>query len=857
MGIGRKRAKGTTKSFEEQFGTDYFSESFDRPAASYLLQNAKEIGLPPSEIDALGRLLRKAKNGNVLQVWYDKGAKDIDRTGRWFAKGMMSLQRLPKQVRATLCKELYIDLDFVNCGPTLLLNLCQKHGLECTCLSKVVEDRDNMLKEFEPCLTRDEAKKVIIELIHGKSLKEIRADNPTNPCNLDGVDWLPTLETELELIRKDLAACDDYEEIRSQHKNAGNRNVKIMSAVLFTEENECLQHFCNFLGAKGVIQNGECVLCFDGIMVRKTPENEALINDSGPEFLEAASEDIKKRRRHTTPLRIKVKDFSDGYELPEDYATTAAESFFVIESGNDQAAADIIVKAAGDCIKKSQGRLFGRPKNSIIYEEGEKGVKSTILNMTADGCLTIMVESQNEKNGQVEHYSKNTAKLNGCISRVLADPGIVDEGFKERLWQGNLKHIAYKNGVYSFVECRLLSIEDAQQRHIFFTHDTGRLFPRSEGSTNMETDASDTGKRSDDDIDDASQELFRRVIEPFLPDTEQRTFFLNCIARALAGEIPDKRWYACLGARNSGKGIFCRLLKLAFGPFVRTMQAENLLSKVSSQDAAKAQSWMQDHEYTRIAFSNEMSGTGTRKLDGEMVKRLCSNGDVIEVRQNYKDEIQIRLQMTMFLFANDIPSIDPVDAYQTMTGFKLMSEFHEQKDFHDPPSAIQKNWRPMDESLEAFIQRPDVQNAFALLILKSYTPGKLPLPDIVKEHTASIKGDAAESQEERFARIVEKTGDKSDVVFYKEIRQTAIDAGMGHLSDTKIDGYVSKLYSLESNKPSKMVDGMKKQDRGFTHLRVCYNGHDERAERLKRNEEVKQGVRTHDRFTSDAKPPTL
>lgn len=202
------------------------------------------------------------------------------------------------------------------------------------------------------------------------------------------------------------------------------------------------------------------------------------------------------------------------------------------------------------------------------------------------------------------------------------------------------------------------------------------------------------------------------------------------------------------------------------------------------------------------------------------------------------------MQMTMFLFANDLPSIDPVDAYQTMTGFKLMSEFHEQKDFHDPPSAIQKNWRAKDASLEEFIQRPDVIDAFARLILESYTPGKLPLPDIVKEHTASIKGDAADSQEERFARIVEKTGEKSDVVFYKEIRQTAIDAGMGTLSDTKIDGFVSKLYGLKSNKPSKMVDGKMKQDRGFTHLRLCYNGHDERAERLKRNEEVKQGVRS-------------
>ena len=174
------------------------------------------------------------------------------------------------------------------------------------------------------------------------------------------------------------------------------------------------------------------------------------------------------------------------------------------------------------------------------------------------------------------------------------------------------------------------------------------------------------------------------------------------------------------------------------------MQAENLLSEGRSQDAAKAQSWMQDHEYTRIAFSNEMSNTGTGKLDGEIIKRLCSNGDVIEVRKNYKDEIQIRLQMSMFLFANDMPSIDPPDAYPTMLGFQFLSE------------------------------------------------------------------------------------------------------------------YVSKLYGLKSNKPSKIVDGNKKQDRGFTHLRLFYNGHDERAERLKRNEVVKQGVRsgtvvTHDRHTSDVR----
>ena len=98
---------------------------------------------------------------------------------------------------------------------------------------------------------------------------------------------------------------------------------------------------------------------------------------------------------------------------------------------------------------------------------------------------------------------------------------------------------------------------------------------------------------------------------------------------------------------------------------------------------------------------------------------------MIEVRKNYKDEIQIRLEMSMFLFANDMPSIDPPDAYQTMLGFQFLSEFREKADINDPSSAIQKNWRLMD---------------------------------------GELKRDAAESQEERFARMVQP-GDKSDVVF--------------------------------------------------------------------------------------------
>lgn len=113
-----------------------------------------------------------------------------------------------------------------------------------------------------------------------------------------------------------------------------------------------------------------------------------------------------------------------------------------------------------------------------------------------------------------------------------------------------------------------------------------------------------------------------RVVVPTFPDEDVRAFFFNCLARALAGEIPDKRWFACLGPRNC---ILCKLLKLAFGPFVRAMNAENLICKESTQDAAKAQSWMKPLEHTRVAYSNELRASGgarDKTLDGELIKTV-------------------------------------------------------------------------------------------------------------------------------------------------------------------------------------------------------------------------------------------
>ena len=52
-------------------------------------------------------------------------SKNSDGDGRWFAKNMGSMQNMKRGIRHTICKGIWIDLDIVNCHPTLLLQLCK------------------------------------------------------------------------------------------------------------------------------------------------------------------------------------------------------------------------------------------------------------------------------------------------------------------------------------------------------------------------------------------------------------------------------------------------------------------------------------------------------------------------------------------------------------------------------------------------------------------------------------------------------------------------------------------------------------------------------------------------------------
>ena len=74
---------------------------------------------------------RKKINGNgYVKVNY-KHKKGVLNVGRYFAEGALSLQSFKKQIRHTLARDYYVDVDMVNAHPTILMQYCKRHSISC------------------------------------------------------------------------------------------------------------------------------------------------------------------------------------------------------------------------------------------------------------------------------------------------------------------------------------------------------------------------------------------------------------------------------------------------------------------------------------------------------------------------------------------------------------------------------------------------------------------------------------------------------------------------------------------------------------------------------------------------------
>ena len=240
-----------------------------------------------TERDYLRKLYYKMESDNTLQVDYDK-----KKYGRLNPHQSLSLATTRREIRHALCHKQYVDIDIDNCHPTLIIQICDAHNIECKYLKQYVNNRAEKLKTImeETGCSRNQAKILFIRLLYFGCVDNWCKDENISPTKIskDTKKYLKRLSSELRLIAEEIIdenpevkkyTSDQRKRKEERHQKEKQKNPKIeplkpynalasaFSHYVQEHEHKILEVMYYALKEYKLIIDNDCVLCFDGIML--------------------------------------------------------------------------------------------------------------------------------------------------------------------------------------------------------------------------------------------------------------------------------------------------------------------------------------------------------------------------------------------------------------------------------------------------------------------------------------------------------------------------------------------------------------------------------------------------------------
>lgn len=580
------------------------TERFDVDFVKQLIDNPNIL---KEEKDKLKRILKERVRGNELDIVYKLGKNcKHEYLGRLCSLRGLGLQNLQKDIRAALTSELYWDIDMVNAQPTILKQYCEKNGFVCNLLKLYIDKREEILSNLCEVLNikRWEAKEKVTSILFGGSILGL----PT---------WFEEFNEEIKKIQRCIWD-KNYEKLRFV-RHQSNHLGKAMAYILQTEERECLLAIDRSLSKRGRTMD---VYMHDGGLVRKQ-ENEEFFPKG---LIEEIEKDVLKDTGYKINLLIKeIKTSFSKQELDE------------IPSGiiiNDAFAARKFAEIYKEIIYDS-GVVWVFDKSTGIWSCDESHIARVITN-----CGDKLVFKQIVGNGIISKndYSGNVKNTKNLMIKL---PDILPkrDGYMLSKIKSDIGKLLFTDGIYDF-KTGIFTL--GFDPNIVFNYSMPRPFP----------------KKEQDKIN-----FIRKIsFDDAFADEGNRDTLLHNLMRASIGDFRKKMTIG-LGFTNSGKGMLTQLVRTSFGSYCSTFNGNSLIGNYDNGDSAKKNGWILNIVNSRFAFSSEIQVDEKNNIciDGNLLKSVVSGGDEIKARLLHKNDRNVINKSTLFVFANDMPKVSPID----------------------------------------------------------------------------------------------------------------------------------------------------------------------------------------------------
>ena len=678
-----------------------------------------------------GLCIQFKANNYKIDTQYDRRER---KEGRQYSVNN-SLQRIWKPFRNALCNGLYFDIDQINSHPCIILALCKQNNIFCKQLEYYVNNRDEVIEDFIeteslrehiPANPRAFVKTMILKSINSSWLRKDYTINDKKRTIKNA--FFKGFDVEMKQIQSQLTVIFKAELAIVKGKHKENVNGRLISYLGCKYEDILLER----IFSHGIVPS---VKMYDGFLIEK--KNVANIDIMIEKCNQITADfnvkwDEKSIDDDLTDV-LKSMDFSNNTEICITENTTLNIAFELLKTHY-----------------KDKLALC----NGINYFKSERGwlqnndmIKSQLLSEITRLDISL-IKGKGKK--AVITFIGDSLKESEDVVRWLMTHRPVNDDLINDLWDYTQKKLYFKNVYYDF--------------------ETHKTYPNDKNS--FVTIGRDLNMTSNPEI---RAEMYRRIFNPiFTIDDESvdlervqlRDCWLRKTARNMGGFIEDKEFSIMTGERNCGKGALSDLLRNTFGGYVVASNAENFMLKSTQDEEAKANSFMMDFEFCRIAVTNEMSkGTSGRAvLDGNKIKKVHSGGDNIVGRRLYQDTRTFRIQGVVYMFMNDEPTANPSDAMDKCITYDFNSKFikaGEKKEFSNI------TYLEADPTIkEVFIRDKEVHNEFVLILLEAFH-NNAEYPARLKEENDNDNDDDITNT----LKLFDFTGNKDDKISVSSLKE--------------------------------------------------------------------------------------
>lgn len=251
--------------------SDLLIDTFNNPVCKTYNTNEKQ---------QLLKYKKLIKNGNAkIEYNKSKGMK----YGRVMPLNGCGLFSIRRQLRHTLAKNHFVDIDVVNCHPVLLHQVCKTNNISCEALEDYVLNRPQHLERIKSNykVSKDTAKNLFIRILYLGLFENWIKDNKIENKTPD--NFVTKLEKELNNICQIIILNNpDIDKAVRKNKQKNNKEYKIgsvLSYYLQEYENQILETIYEYCNKNNYINSNECVLCADGLMIPKSLYKPELLQE--------------------------------------------------------------------------------------------------------------------------------------------------------------------------------------------------------------------------------------------------------------------------------------------------------------------------------------------------------------------------------------------------------------------------------------------------------------------------------------------------------------------------------------------------------------------------------------------------